>query len=500
MKFAAIFTDNAILQRRKPVSIFGTGTPFQSIRVSIPERDISVETRVLADGTWTAVLPPQESGNSATLIAEAEGGRAICRNVQFGEVWLCGGQSNMELMLKDAKGGAEELSLLDASSPVRAFCVPRETFPGNDYDTAWAAASWKTAGPEASAGWSAVGYFAAKELAQALACPVGIIGCNFGGSSITCWLPNDDLTATSAGRAYLDDYTAATSGKTDAQMIAEYDEYTAYHAVWSEKMQRCYDEDPAIPWEEIIRRCGENRYPGPMGVKNPLRPSGMYEKMLSPIAPYTLAGIFYYQGESDDHRPDTYETLLAQLLYRLRHDFADASLPVILVQLPMFAYFDTPENESWSKIRAAQLHISQMYRNVGLAVALDCGEFGNIHPTEKRVVAHRVAVQAESICYHVAEKEAEVPVFSKKRIDPSGITIYFSNTTNGLEFRGPISGFEIAADDENFVPALAELDADTLFLHSDAVKSPIFARYAWRNFGDICLYDKNGTPVPPFRA
>ncbi|MCD8219534.1 MAG: hypothetical protein LUC50_04090 [Ruminococcus sp.] len=143
----------------------------------------------------------------------------------------------MEFMLKDAKGGAEELQQC-ADSGVRCFQVPQNTFVDEAYVREFEQAHWETASPETSGTWSAVAYLAAKSLAAKLQVTVGIIGCNYGGSSVSCWMPESDLQAHVAGHAYLKDYQDATARKTDAEMIAAYNAYLAYHAGWTERMER----------------------------------------------------------------------------------------------------------------------------------------------------------------------------------------------------------------------------------------------------------------------
>ncbi len=310
---ATIFTDHMLLQRGKPIAVFGTGTPGETVTVSVPERRCTV---------------------------------------------------SMEFMLKDAKNGAAELAQC-ADSNVRYFSVPRNTFRDDAYKAAMDAAHWELPSPETSGTWSAAGYLAAKELAQTLGVPVGIIGCNFGGSSVSCWLPEEDLRAHTAGHPYLQDYADAVAGKTDEEMIAAYDEYVTYHTAWEKRMQKCYQEDGNMPWDEIIRRCGENRY-RPMGIKSPYRPAGMYHTMLRQVTPYTIRGFFYYQGENDEIRPDTYGTLLTMLIARWRQDFRDETLPFLLVQLPMHTYADTPENGAWSKLREAQMRVYQTVKTQAL--------------------------------------------------------------------------------------------------------------------------------------
>ena len=187
---ATIFTDHMLLQRGKPIAVFGTGTPGETVTVSVPERRCTVSGAVDADGSWCVTLPPMPGGTGCTMTVNEQ----TFTDVAFGEVWLTGGQSNMEFMLKDAKNGAAELAQC-ADSNVRYFSVPRNTFRDDAYKAAMDAAHWELPSTETSGTWSAAGYLAAKELAQTLGVPVGIIGCNFGGSSVSCWLPEEDLRA-----------------------------------------------------------------------------------------------------------------------------------------------------------------------------------------------------------------------------------------------------------------------------------------------------------------
>ena len=164
---ATIFTDHMLLQRGKPIAVFGTGTPGETVTVSVPERRCTVSGAVGADGSWCVTLPPMPGGTGCTMTVNEQ----TFTDVAFGEVWLAGGQSNMEFMLKDAKNGAAELAQC-ADSNVRYFSVPRNTFRDDAYKAAMDAAHWELPSPETSGTWSAAGYLAAKELAQTLGVPV----------------------------------------------------------------------------------------------------------------------------------------------------------------------------------------------------------------------------------------------------------------------------------------------------------------------------------------
>lgn len=498
-KLPSIFSDHMILQREKPLTIFGTGTPGKSVTVSIAPLHLTAEEIVPPDGNWRITFPPIQAGTDCTLTVQSDHETITFSDVAFGEVWLAGGQSNMELFLSQAKNGAEELNVC-ADSNVRCYQVPRNTFIDEQYHQDMAAARWQTASPETSGTWSAVAYFAAKELAEQTGVPVGIIGCNYGGSSVSCWMPEKDLAVHQAGHPYLEDYRKATEKKTNEEMIAAYDAYVIYHTAWEKMAAACYQENPQTPWEEIIRRCGENRWPGPMGIKSPYRPAGMYHTMLKTIVPYTLRGVFYYQGENDDHRPDTYATLLSVMIARWRQDFEDDSLPFLLVQLPMYTLADMEEKEQWSKLREAQLKVFRTVKNTGLAVILDCGEYGNIHPTDKQPVGHRLALLARRLVYGAEHLAAFAPLYRSAFVQGSEMTVCFDYADDGLEWHGEPEGFELAGTDGVWHPAKAVIRNHSILLTSKAVKKPVAGRYAWVNYGPVTLFGKNGIPASPFRT
>lgn len=142
---AAIFTDHMLLQRGKPIAVFGTGTAGEPVTVSVPQRHCTVSSAVRQDGTWRVTLPPMPAGTGCTLTVNEQ----EFSDVAFGEVWLAGGQSNMEFMLKDARNGTAELEQC-RNSNVRYFQVPRNTFADDAYTAAWNAARWELPDPETS--------------------------------------------------------------------------------------------------------------------------------------------------------------------------------------------------------------------------------------------------------------------------------------------------------------------------------------------------------------
>jgi sialate O-acetylesterase len=496
MRTAAVFSDNMVLQRCKDVRIFGTCTQREkAITVSVPELGVSTPA-VIKNGRWEAVLPPMNACDSCTLTVTCGAVKIVYRNVAVGEVWLAGGQSNMEYELHNDKNGTAELKNCSGEN-VRFYYTPKcpmkdEVLAASEAESRWALPSEKSA--EA---WSAVGYYFAKELSRRLGVTIGVIGCNWGGTSASAWVEREYLSRDVRLHPYLDDYDNAVKGRSDEEMIAEYDEYTALQNAWGERVEKCTRENPGIKWDEVLRICGKNLYPGPMGIKNPMRPCGLAETMVKRVAPYTLAGFLWYQGESDDHRPVSYCALMTALADNWRTLWHDDSLPFLTVQLPMFRYADEPDTRSWAYIREAQMNFFRTVKNTGMAVALDCGELNNIHPLDKAPIGHRLYLQSLSEVYGLADRSLTTPpIYSGFTASGNTALLRFSNC-RGFDLRGELSGFETAGSDNVFRPAKAEIRGTEILLTAD--RPVLSVRYKWVNYAGVELYGKNEIPVPPFR-
>ncbi len=495
LTFAPIFTDHMVLQREKPIRLFGTGTEGAIITAAL--MGVSASAPVL-NGRWDITLPPLPAGGPLQLTVSDGTDSITLEDVMLGEVWLCGGQSNMELALKDAKDPQPALDRC-ADSNVRLYHVCKRGFMDEWFFKEEAGSCWQLPSPDACPHWTAVGYFFAQQLAEKLGVTIGLVNCNYGGTSASAWMSEEMLASTENGRHYLEDYRNGTEGLTDEEANRAYDEYLDYHCKWNERMGAYYAEHPHAKWAEVLEHCGENRYPGPHAPKNPLRPHGLYDTMISRIIPYTLRGVLYYQGESDDHRPEGYASLLQCLIAQWRRDFRDDALPFLLVQLPMFINEDEPDRKHWCKIREAQASVYRTVRNTGLAVIADCGEWNNIHPTEKREPARRLYLQALHHVYMLQEENTCAPMYRYCLPTENGLRLFFEYAECGLEMRQP-EGFEVCGTDGVWHPAQASVNLDEIIVRSDAVSHPIAARYAWYNYGDVTVYAKNGLPLAPFRT
>ncbi len=497
LQLAAVFSDHMVLQREKNIVVFGIGEVGAIITVSIPERKLYASTTVKEDGSWRLQFPPQPAGTGLSLFAKDSHTEIHFQDVAIGEVWLAGGQSNMEFPVKNAVNGKLELSRCERSR-VRYYHVQRSGVMHAAYFQNERKNRWQMPNPTNVAEWSAVAYLAAKELSQKLGVVVGVIGCNYTGTSASCWVPSADLTGHTALHPYWAAYLSACRGKTDAEMAADYAAYLAYQNAWEKRMTACYQENPKIKWNQVLERCGENRYPGPMGSRNPLRPCGLYKTMLSRVMPYTLRGFWYYQGENDDNRPDSYAQLLTVLINRWRKDWGDETMPFLIVQLPMFSYEGEESRTNWAELREAQMQVFRTLRNTGLAVTMDCGEYNNMHPADKRTVAHRLALQALYRVYRaIPAIDAEAPYCKNAYASGGAYILQFSQPVVAKD--GEAAVFELAGTDGVYYPAVAEFRDNFVRLTSPNVRIPVSMRYAWRNWCDVGVYGKNGIPVASFR-
>lgn len=493
MRCANIFSDNMVLQRDSSVRFFGTcPEDCKFVKVTVSPLSVSTEA-VIKDGKWEAVLPPMPACDCCLVQVMSDKKCHFFNNVAIGEVWLAGGQSNMEFELQNEKTGKEELEVCEKEN-VRFYYTPKAAMTDEELFKAELGTRWRTASAENSGNWSAVGYYFAKELSRKLGCTVGIIGCNWGGTSATAWIPRETIQAHQSLLPYLEEYDKNIAGKSDDEMIREYREYQEYDRQWFERSQKVYKEKPDAEWEEVCAICGENRYPGPMNIANPMRPCGLYETMVSRICPYTLKGVLWYQGESDDHRPDSYGGLLTALIGCWREKWQDDSLPFMVVQLPMHRFKNDPDNGSWAKIRQAQREVSEKLENVGLAVAIDCGEFNNIHPVEKKRVAHRLFVAALEKTYGIECPGEHYPELAGWSRDNGRLTLKFSRCLIPKE---KPEGFRLCIGGE-FVPAYPEISGNCAVFSVDA-DSVTAVSYLWTNYCQVDLFGENGLPVPPVR-
>lgn len=494
MKPAAIFKDNMVLQRNKRICIFGECEQNEAIKVSLSDFKADAEIK---NGKWYAYLPEMEAQENAELTISSSGGKVITlKNIAIGEVWLAGGQSNMEFFLSNSKN-AEQYMNESKDSDIRFYNVPRLGMINDELLKAEENTRWELSDSETLGLWSAVGFHFAKNLSEKLDCTVGIVGCNLGGTSASVWVDEETLNSDKDTSVYLEEYKKACGNLSEEEQIKVYDEYLEYEKGWNERLAVIQKEHPELSWEEMLKEIGECKWPGPMGVKNPYRPCGLYKTMLKRIAPFTFKGIIYYQGEEDASRCEIYYKMFTKLIDKWREDFDDINMPFLCVQLPMFAYENAPDDKTWPVIREAQMKASQTLENVHTAVILDCGELNNIHPVDKKPVGDRLSLLALKNVYGFDDCDAYGPILKSIDKKTNGYELSFDYAENGFEIKENPQGFEISYDDERFEKIIPEINGNKIFIKTDSDVKEI--RYQWFNFNEVNIFGKNGIPLAPFR-
>lgn len=480
VQLASIFTDHMVLQREKRVAIWGTAA--KDKRIIIECGSSSTETTA-SEGKWKAWLPPMEAGGPYELVVRSGMETVRLRDVWFGDVWLAGGQSNMEWRLKDSADGVRAIEA--ANHPhIRYYDVPRIAHEEEPQQTA----CWSICSPATAGEYSAVAYYYAKELHPFLKVPIGIIGCNFGATSASCWMDEEYLAMAPDLRVYIDEYHEKMK---DFDWTAYQIEEQRFHEAFNEYNRKAAE---GATGEEL----GRMPWPPPLSPRSFMRPSGLYHTMLQKVVPYGIKGFIYYQGEGDSERAELYDQLLEALIHNWRRDWANDELPFLYVQLPFYAYDDDPEGEAWAKLREAQRLVSERVNHTAMVVALDCGEWNDIHPRNKKPIGERLARTA---LYHVYSMDVawSGPVMSELQIVGSKLILRFKNTGTGLQAKdGTLKGFEISGKDRRYAPANAVIDGNTVQLWSEAVAEPAAVRYGWANATDANLMNSFGLPLGPF--
>ncbi len=491
---ASVFSDRMVLQRNKNINVFGTGIENAVVTV---EFDGDTAKTVVKNGKWLAVLPPKREAENLEMTIRCGDVTKHFSDIAVGEVWFAGGQSNMEYELQNCTTGKEHLE--NDKPRVRYYYTQKNAFIDEKFLEDEAKTGWSKFEGDSPKYWSAVGYIFAKELSEKLGCVVGVIGCNWGGTKACHWMSRESLEADRDMRYDLDLYDEFCKDKSPDELDRIYQEYIDYHTAWEKKSAEYYTTVENPTWDGCLEYCGENKYPGPLCPRNPFHATALYESMIKRIAPYTIAGFMYYQGESDDDRPQHYYKMLRGLITLWREDWRDDELPFLIVQLPMHRYSADEDRKNWCLIREAQEKVFRTIKNTGLAVILDCGEFNEIHPKDKEQVGHRLYLQAMNLVYGDKATNAVSPLYRSHLIKNEKIEISF-DYADGFEIKAEKCGFEIAGIDGEYKKADFILNDDKILVFSDEITEPVSVRYQWTNYGDVTLYGKNGLPVAPFRT
>jgi sialate O-acetylesterase len=573
LRLAAIFKDGAVLQRDRKVKIWGD-TDWKVVYISMTNNE-GTELCKLAceasDNVFIFEIGPFPAGGPYAIKISGDTEEIVLKDIYFGDVYIAGGQSNMEFELQNSLDGKREVA--ESNNPyIRFYYTPKVSWVGQELYKAENDSVWEKCQPGKTGHWSACGYYFAKALSEVLngddhsgadglekpglddpfqneKVMIGIIGCNWGGTSAACWMSREKLLEYPETAVYVSDYDKATKGQVLEEYLKELAEYEVYQAEFDKNVGNYYATNENPSWEEAIKLFGENRYPGPMGPRNWTRPAGLYESMLKRIAPYGICGALWYQGEEDDNRPYIYKRLLQSLTEEWKKIFENKELPFYIVQLPIFKNEGEDDDKNWPFIREAQSDVCAEEENFGLAVSLESGECHNIHPLNKETAGYRLAFQALYRYYGIyGEWEACGPRLESSYAEGDSVYAEISCCQQGLvtdgddgfledlyfgDFLPEDAGFEVAGVDGVYFPAKVQYLRSSSFsekpseehdiygsdyqsfyqtqeelkgggailrIFSERVPEPKYARYFWKNYGRVRIFGANGIPMAPFRT
>ncbi len=493
-----LFTDGAVLCREKEIRVFGEIATGATVTVRLADacgRLLAEGWAREREGRFLVCLPPQKAQTGCVLSFESEGTSLVARDVAIGDVFLAGGQSNMELTLNGADEGPALVESHD-DPLLRFFNVPRLPRLSPEQREAFEQTRWKAVAPGQGGENSAVAYFFARRLREKEpSLPVGIIGCYWGGTSITCWMEEAVLRSSAEGSRYLDDYVRVSNGKSMEAYLREEEAFNAAMDDWNGRVEKYRGTHPGAAWDEIQQVCGICPWNPPIGPGSPFRPGGLAQSMLRSLAPVSLSAVLYYQGEEDTAKTEHYDDLMILLIRRWRALFENPFLPFLFVQLPMWLDFGAQDTFLWPRLRLAQAAARDAVRNTGMICLLDQGEYGNIHPTAKRPVGERLYELAADMMYGGGQISPRV---LSREINGDTILVRCSadlKTSDGL----PPRLLEIAGPDGNYLPAEGILSGNTLQIRHPEIAHPVSVRYAWTDYSDrVNLFGVNNLPLEPF--
>lgn len=488
---AAVFGDHMVLRQGRPALLFGEATDGAVVTASVNGLTASATAR---GGRFQVTLPPAPAGGPYAL--SLTDGEAVFQytDVYYGEVYLAGGQSNMEWELQNALDGARYIA--EANLPlVRYYNVPKSPYWDAQAQAAEREARWRTVSPGACGDMSAVAFHFAARLQAELGVAVGVIDCYWGGTSVACWMDEAALRTCPEGASMLLAFEASIAAKTQAECDEDVRLNDAQMETWNAQVEHWRKQQPALSWTEVSRLVGTCPWGPPPNRKSAFRPAGLVETMLKHVAPYTLTGFLYYQGEEDTQRAGQYRALLGALIACWRRLFCNPVLPFLFVQLPMYRSSDQPDDRLWAVLREAQELTAQTVQGTGLAVMIDGGELDNIHPTDKKTVGDRLYWEALRTVYG-REGAPQSPRALYAYREGAVLTVALSAPVRA---EGEPRLFELADAQGVYRLAQATLCGASIQLSAQDIPEPVAARYAWINFDKVNVFGDNGLPLAPFR-
>ena len=496
VKLPHVIGSNMVLQREMPVPIWGWADPDEQVTVKLAGNRVT--TTADHKGNWMVKLPALEAPGPHKMTVTASNTIELT-DILVGEVWLCSGQSNMAMLVKDMRDGEAEVAAANYPQ-IRLLEVPTilSGWPEPDIDANWLQCTPQTIVTGRWGGFSAVAYFFGRELHRELGVPVGLINASWGGSYIEPWTPPEGF-ALVPELAYITEKIEKTNSDYRSVFETVLDQYEA----WIRKARKSLADEGRVP-------PGLPEYPHhPFTITDPKaypwRPTGLYNSMIHPLIPFAIRGAIWYQGESNLDDGMLYHKKMKALIGGWRKLWGQGDFPFYFVQLAPFRYKNWPSKDitptSLPEIWQAQLKTLSI-PNTGMAVTTDIADLNDIHPKNKQDVGKRLVLWALAKTYGRTDLVYSGPFYRSMSIQGATIRIDFDHVGTGLASSDDkaLTWFEIAGHDEKFVKADARISGTAVLVWSDEVAEPLAVRFAWHQEAAPNLINKEGLPASPFRT
>lgn len=508
---AEIFQSGMLFQRDKEIRLWGKAAPGTSVTASLyKEAKTHPDPLFQADGTadesgrFHIALSPMEAGEGYRLsvgFASAPEASILLKDIGFGDIWLAGGQSNMEFFLKYDRDW-EETKKLPRNPHIRMYNVPQRAFEGHTSHNKTGYGYWFDDSDPALDCFSAPGYSFARHIQEATGVPIGIIGCNWGGSTAAAWVPEEVLSTPPLDR-YLREYEEAVSGISPEKLAA--DSLSAWE--FEDSLEHGADFEPLLygrdrDWQLAYMKAHAEDPVIPMGPYNINRPAGLYRTMLSGLISFSIKGVLWYQGESDaGEYAFMYDRLLTGLIEHWRRAWND-NFPFLIVQLAPFGVWLDCDSKDYTTVREKQAVVAENVPGVYMAGIMDLGSYYDIHPKEKMEVGRRLALLARGHVYGEKELLCDAPkAVRADRLHDGLIRITFSHA-DGLFSDGGKSDWNIRIGEQDVLPENIVIEDDCVLLTlPDAVSdihAPSYVSLGWKDYAEIHIYNRATLSAAPF--
>jgi len=439
----SIFKDGMVLQQQSNALFWGKANPNQKVTISTSWSNQKYVVIAKSDSTWSVRVQTPTASFEHHYISVKSDKTIMINDVLIGEVWLAGGQSNMEMpvegYINQPSYGAVQAVANSKNDYIRFYTMERRSALVRQWDCP---GKWESASPSTTGHFSATGYYFARQLFSVIQVPVAIIHCSWGGSTIEAWMSPEAMAIT--------------------------------------------------PELKIPTTDQEN---------NPKhhKPTGLYKGQLSAIIGYGMKGVIWYQGESNRTKYNTYRIQFPQLCKTWREEWGIGEFPFYFCQLAPYAYPDNKWNCGF--MREVQEQMAREVPHTGMAVLIDVGDSACIHPPFKKEAGERLAYLAMQKTYGYSDFVAEGPYLDSYTIKENKVYLKFRNAPQGVtSFNQPITGFEIAGADSVFYPAKATSTRKEFYVESDSVKQPVAVRFCFKDYCKGSVFGNNGLPLAPFRT